>query len=116
MNNIYEKVTDANPTEVSRIYQSHSGDTIAVLLKPRSVVKEDTYQHYADLISCADFGDQGDVAVIHCHGGPGSRFEAGWISESANAAGLRLIGISRPGYGGSQSSRGVALQTRPTMP
>lgn len=53
------------------------------------------------LISCADFGDQGDVAVLHCHGGPGSRLEPGWISESANAAGLRLIGISRPGYGGS---------------
>jgi pimeloyl-ACP methyl ester carboxylesterase len=62
------------------------------------------------LISCADFGDQGDVAVIHCHGGPGSRFEAGWISESANAAGLRLIGISRPGYGGStvQPGRSIA--------
>jgi pimeloyl-ACP methyl ester carboxylesterase len=45
---------------------------------------------------------EGDgTAVIWCHGGPGSRLEPVGYAADASAAGLRVIGIDRPGYGNS---------------
>ena len=56
-------------------------------------------------ISFTDFGNnfdnKNDIAVLWCHGGPGSRLEPQTEAEAACAAGFRLIGIDRPGYGGS---------------
>jgi pimeloyl-ACP methyl ester carboxylesterase len=52
-------------------------------------------------ISFTDFGNKDDIAVLWCHGGPGSRLEPQTEAEAACAAGFRLIGIDRPGYGGS---------------
>ena len=52
-------------------------------------------------ISFSDFGNQDEIAVLWCHGGPGSRLEPQTEAQAASAAGFRLIGIDRPGYGGS---------------
>jgi pimeloyl-ACP methyl ester carboxylesterase len=37
--------------------------------------------------------------VLWCHGGPGSRLEPAYLRREASEAGLRIIGIDRPGYG-----------------
>lgn len=50
-------------------------------------------------VGFADHGRPGDTAVIWCHGGPGSRLEPAYVAPVAVAAGLRLVGIDRPGYG-----------------
>lgn len=50
-------------------------------------------------VGVCDYGSTKDVAVFWCHGGPGSRLEPAFLSEDAAAAGLRLVGFDRPGYG-----------------
>jgi pimeloyl-ACP methyl ester carboxylesterase len=60
-------------------------------------------------ISFADYGRPSDTAVLCCHGGPGSRMEPKSISEEASAAGFRLIGIDRPGYGKSTPQPGRSI-------
>jgi pimeloyl-ACP methyl ester carboxylesterase len=55
-------------------------------------------------VAYADFGDPADpdaIPVLWSHGGPGCRLEPAYVAPSAVSAGLRLIGIDRPGYGGS---------------
>lgn len=52
-------------------------------------------------VAYRDFGPVSAKPVIWCHGGPGSRFEPASHAPAAAAAGYRLIGIDRPGYGGS---------------
>ncbi|MFT7141279.1 MAG: pimeloyl-ACP methyl ester carboxylesterase [Candidatus Azotimanducaceae bacterium] len=60
-------------------------------------------------ISFADFGKPGDIAVLCCHGGPGSRMEMKASAEEANSAGFRLIGVDRPGYGKSTALPGRSI-------
>lgn len=60
-------------------------------------------------ISFADYGQASGKAVLCCHGGPGSRLEPKMISEQAAAAGFRLIGIDRPGYGKSTPLPGRSI-------
>ena len=60
-------------------------------------------------ISFADYGPALGLAVLCCHGGPGSRLEPRRISEQAAAAGFRLIGIDRPGYGKSTPLPGRSI-------
>jgi pimeloyl-ACP methyl ester carboxylesterase len=50
-------------------------------------------------VGVAEFGDPRGVAVLWCHGGPGSRLEPRQFGPAAATAGLRLIGVDRPGYG-----------------
>ena len=50
-------------------------------------------------VGFADYGHPDDPAVVWCHGGPGSRLDPGYVAESARDAGLRIVGIDRPGYG-----------------
>jgi pimeloyl-ACP methyl ester carboxylesterase len=52
-------------------------------------------------VGYADFGARGQVPVLWCHGGPGSRLEAQALAPIARDAGLRIVGIDRPGYGRS---------------
>jgi len=52
-------------------------------------------------VAFADYGAPGDIAVVWCHGGPGSRLEPEICAREATRLGLRLIGIDRPGYGRS---------------
>jgi pimeloyl-ACP methyl ester carboxylesterase len=50
-------------------------------------------------VGYADYGPADGFPVIDCHGGPGSRFSPKTGAADAAAAGLRPIGIDRPGYG-----------------
>lgn len=60
-------------------------------------------------LSFADFGKPDDIAVLCCHGGPGSRVELKSVAPQAIAAGFRLIGIDRPGYGDSTVNPGRSI-------
>ena len=46
-------------------------------------------------------GDPTGPLVLHNHGGPGSRFEAQLLSDSAARNGIRLVCVDRPGMGRS---------------
>jgi pimeloyl-ACP methyl ester carboxylesterase len=52
-------------------------------------------------VAFADYGPENNVPVLWCHGGPGSRLEPFPFVPEATRAGLRIIGIDRPGYGRS---------------
>ncbi len=58
-------------------------------------------------VACTDFGPADGVAVLWCHGGPGCRLDPAYVSASADKAGLRFVGIDRPGYGGSVPQPGM---------
>lgn len=57
-----------------------------------------------------DFGPGGGRPVVWCHGGPGSRLEPLGVAAEAHDAGIRIIGVDRPGYGKSspQPNRAIA--------
>jgi pimeloyl-ACP methyl ester carboxylesterase len=50
-------------------------------------------------VGFVDYGTSAATAVLWCHGGPGSRLEPAHLGPQARQAGLRIIGIDRPGYG-----------------
>lgn len=50
-------------------------------------------------VGYAAYGPATGLAVLDCHGGPGSRLASPAAVEAATAAGIRLVGIDRPGYG-----------------
>lgn len=56
-----------------------------------------------------DYGPATGVPVLWCHGGPGSRMEPAAFAPAAAAAGFRLIGIDRPGYGRSTPKPGRSI-------
>jgi pimeloyl-ACP methyl ester carboxylesterase len=60
-------------------------------------------------VGFADFGSSNQTALVWCHGGPGSRLEPLLVADEAARAGLRLIGIDRPGYGLSTPQPGRAI-------
>ena len=61
-------------------------------------------------VGFADHGDSaGTTSVLWCHGGPGSRLEPAYLRAQANAAGLRVVGIDRPGYGLSTPQPGRTI-------
>src|SRR5262245_62083412 len=60
-------------------------------------------------VGVADYGTAGETPVIWCHGGPGCRLEPACSAEAASRAGLRLIGIDRPGYGRSTPQPGRTI-------
>ncbi len=53
-------------------------------------------------ISVVEYGLTTGPAILFFHGWPGSRLEAGYLADAATAAGVRLIGLDRPGFGGSE--------------
>ena len=61
-------------------------------------------------IGFADFGNPDQTPVMWCHGGPGCRLGPAYLAPATVAAGIRLIGIDRPGYGLStpQPARSIA--------
>jgi pimeloyl-ACP methyl ester carboxylesterase len=71
---------------------------------------EGTLEHDGRTIGFATFGDDAGTPVVWCHGGPGSRLEPAAGSAAFAEAGLRVIGIDRPGYGLStpQPGRDIA--------
>jgi pimeloyl-ACP methyl ester carboxylesterase len=60
-------------------------------------------------VGFADYGTPGQTAVVWCHGGPGNRLEPAFVADSASRAGMRLIGIDRPGYGRSTPQPGRTI-------
>jgi pimeloyl-ACP methyl ester carboxylesterase len=60
-------------------------------------------------IGVHDFGPATAAPVLWCHGGPGSRWEPMWLRAEAATAGLRLVGIDRPGYGRSTPRPGRTI-------
>jgi pimeloyl-ACP methyl ester carboxylesterase len=60
-------------------------------------------------VAFADFGPGDGTAVLWCHAGPGSRHEPAYVAEAAAAAGLRLVGVDRPGYGRSNPQPGRSI-------
>ena len=52
---------------------------------------------------------RGVTAVLWCHGAPGSRLEPAHVADQAHTAGLRLVGIDRPGYGSSTPKPGRSI-------
>src|SRR5262245_5951369 len=60
-------------------------------------------------VGFADYGTRDQTAVLWCHGGPGNRLEPSLVADSASRAGLRLIGIDRPGYGRSTPQPGRTI-------
>jgi pimeloyl-ACP methyl ester carboxylesterase len=60
-------------------------------------------------VGFATFGDQDGTPVVWCHGGPGSRLEPAWLHAEASGAGLRLVGIDRPGHGNSTPQPGRTI-------
>jgi pimeloyl-ACP methyl ester carboxylesterase len=60
-------------------------------------------------VGITDYGTRGDTAVLWCHGGPGSRREPAYLRVVAREAGLRIVGIDRPGYGLSTPQPGRTI-------
>ncbi len=60
-------------------------------------------------VAFSDYGSADDTPVLWCHGGPGSRHEPAYVAERATQSGFRLIGIDRPGYGGSDPQPGRTI-------
>jgi hypothetical protein len=60
-------------------------------------------------VGFADYGIADATAVLWCHGGPGSRLEPAYLRREASEAGLRIIGIDRPGYGLSAPQPGRTI-------
>src|SRR5262249_42952022 len=60
-------------------------------------------------VGFADYGIPDATAVLWCHGGPGSRLEPAYLRRAAGQAGLRIIGIDRPGYGLSAPQPGRTI-------
>jgi pimeloyl-ACP methyl ester carboxylesterase len=60
-------------------------------------------------VGFADYGVPDATAVLWCHGGPGSRLEPAYLRQEASQAGLRIIGIDRPGYGLSTPQPGRTI-------
>jgi pimeloyl-ACP methyl ester carboxylesterase len=54
-------------------------------------------------------GAAGETPVIWCHGGPGCRLGPSYVADAARAAGLRIVGIDRPGYGLSTAQPGRTI-------
>ena len=55
------------------------------------------------------FGDPGGAPTLYFHGLPGSHVEAAFASAQARSAGVALIAVDRPGYGGSSFQVGRTL-------
>ena len=56
-------------------------------------------------------GDPGLPAMLYCHGTPGSAVAFPALEHHAEAAGLRVISWSRPGYGRSTTQRNRSVRS-----
>lgn len=50
-------------------------------------------------IGYAEYGNRDGQALFYFHGDPGSRLEARFLAQAAEDAGVRLLGVDRPGMG-----------------
>ena len=49
-------------------------------------------------IDYVELGDPAGAPAIYLHGTPSSASEARWLHKAANAHGVRLVSVDRPGY------------------
>jgi pimeloyl-ACP methyl ester carboxylesterase len=61
------------------------------------------------ILSYADYGPPDGRPVLWCHGAPGSRLEPQTFADDAVAGGFRIVGVDRPGYGGSTPHPGRSI-------
>lgn len=61
-------------------------------------------------LGCCSVGDPSGPVVFHQHGGPSSRLEVRLMAEAAKKAGVRVIGVDRPGIGQSTPHPGRRLR------
>ena len=62
-------------------------------------------------LSYAEYGDPNGKPILAFHGLPGSRLSWGLLPDCPIDSGVRLIGLDRPGYGGSAPNPGRTLQS-----
>src|SRR5512138_1016983 len=55
--------------------------------------------HDGRALGYVDYGDPSGRALLYFHGHPGSRREAAFLARQADEAGVRLVGVDRPGMG-----------------
>lgn len=60
-------------------------------------------------IGFIDYGPSDGIPVVFCHGGPGCRILPESYTTAIAAAGFRIIGIDRPGYGLSTPNPGRSI-------
>src|SRR5258707_4016285 len=65
--------------------------------------------HDGRMLGYADYGPEEGPPWSYFHGYPGARLEAGFLAKAAAQAGLRLIGVDRPGMGLSSFQAGRHL-------
>jgi pimeloyl-ACP methyl ester carboxylesterase len=65
--------------------------------------------HDGRTLGFAEYGAPTGKPLLYFHGHPGSRFEAKFLADEAWKAGIRLIGIDRPGMGLSTYKPGRSL-------
>lgn len=65
--------------------------------------------HDGRTLGYAEYGIADGEALFYFHGHPGARLEARFLAGQAEQAGVRLIGIDRPGMGLSQFKAGRCL-------
>lgn len=65
--------------------------------------------HDGRMLGYAEYGPGEGTPLFYFHGYPGARLEAGFLAKAAAQAGLRLIGVDRPGMGLSSFQAGRRL-------
>jgi pimeloyl-ACP methyl ester carboxylesterase len=60
-------------------------------------------------IGCLEVGRAEGFPIFHCHGNGSSRLEVMLLADLASTAGVRLIGLDRPGIGNSDPAPGRTL-------
>jgi pimeloyl-ACP methyl ester carboxylesterase len=75
-----------------------------------TLVSNHTLQlHDGRMLGYAEYGPGEGTPLFYFHGYPGARLEAGFLAKAAAQAGLRLIGVDRPGMGLSSFQAGRHL-------
>jgi len=64
-------------------------------------------------VGCLEVGKPDGFPVFHFHGNGSSRWEVMLLADAATSAGVRLIGMDRPGIGNSDPAPGRALADWP---
>jgi len=64
-------------------------------------------------IGCLEVGAADGCPIFHFHGNGSSRLEVLLLADAAAAAGVRLIGLDRPGIGNSDAAPGRSLADWP---
>ena len=65
--------------------------------------------HDGRMLGYTEYGHVEGKPLFYFHGYPGARVEAGFLAQAAAQAGLRLIGVDRPGMGLSSFQAGRHL-------